>query len=304
MNDLGFFWPWALVLIPLLLIIFWFYRRVRQGKAKAHVVYADTSLLAQAAQKSRPWRHLPAVFYVAALAVALMAMARPTAKILVPDTLSGIMLSMETSNSMRSWDIEPTRLEASKIAAKSLVDTIPKDIKVGLTTFSGYGTVNVPLTTDRKRLFEGIDNLNIGGSYAFSDGLLASLEALPQQDSDLEAKIPGAIVLFSHGHDNSGRDTLAIADEAAERGIKIHTIGVGTHGNNFSEDVLKTIADRTEGEYYPIFSAEDLTNAHKDLAKLIRLRPKTDEVTAIPALAAALLLGFSLLLAQFRRRIV
>jgi Ca-activated chloride channel family protein len=236
-----------------------------------------------------------------AFCIALLALARPTTKLLLPDNLSGIMFAIETGRSMQSWDIEPTRLAASQAAAKELIATIPKTIKVGLVTFSGSGVLNVPLTTDRQRVTDAIDSLGTGGSFAFTGGIIASLKALPE---DLpEDGVPGAIVLFSHGHDNSGNDPIALAQEAAERGIPIHTIGVGTHGNNFSEDVLKLVADISGGKYYPIFSATDLQNAHKDLGKIIRLRPRTTEISALPALLAGLFLAGSLLMAQFKRRL-
>jgi Ca-activated chloride channel family protein len=161
--------------------------------------------------------------------------------------------------------------------------------------------LDVPLTTDRARVAQAIDNLQLGGGYAFSYGILAALDALPQEESEEQV---GAIVLFSHGHDNSGNNPLELADQAAQRGIKIHTIGVGTHGNNFSEDLLQLVADRTGGRYYPIFSAADLTNAHQDLSQIISLKPKQVEVTAFISLFAALLLMASLMLGTLRRTLI
>jgi Ca-activated chloride channel family protein len=280
---------------------FW-YRSATRGISQAHATYPATGLIAQAAQRARPWRYLPVILYAAALTIAVLALARPTAELLVPDNLSGVMLAIETSNSMRSGDIAPNRLAATQVAAKALLATIPNNIGVGLATFSGYGTINVPPTVEHGRVLKAIDGLSIGGSYAFSQGLIASLEALPEEGP--EGMIPGAIVLFSHGHDNTANDPLAIADEAAERGIKIHTVGVGTHGNNFSDDVLKLIADRTGGRYYPIFSATDLQDAHRDLGRVIALRPRTTEITAGICLIAAFLLAISLSLAHVRRRVL
>lgn len=302
MSDPGLLWTPALLLLLLLPVMAWAYRRALRAGSSTHATYPGASLLKLVAATARPWRHVPAFFYLLALALGFVALARPTAKMLYPDDMSGIMFAVETSRSMAAPDISPTRLAATQVAAKAIADAVPDSIKMGLTTFSGYGALNVPLTRDRKRLKEAIDTLSVGGSYAFSDGLISSLEALPVEDP--EAGLPGAIILFSHGHDNSGQDPLALADEAAARGIKIHTVGVGTHGNNFSEDMLKLVADRTGGEYYPIFSAADLTNAHEDLGKVITLRPRITEVTSFAALGAAVLLMLSLSLAEFRRRVV
>ena len=302
MSGVGFMAPWALALLLLLPPLVWGYRRALHGRSQRHAAFPDAGLVAQAARRARPWRHLPAVFYAGALLVGLITLARPTAPVLVPEDLSGVMLVIETSRSMAAWDIEPTRMAATQAAAMALVEAIPDSTRVGLATFSGYGTINVPPTLDRERLGAAIDLLGTGGDYAFSYGLRAALAALPSAD---ESELPpGAIVLFSHGHDNSGNNPLVIADEAAERGIRIHTIGVGTHGNNFSEDMLQLVADRTGGNYYPIYSASDLVDAHRDLGSVIVLRWKRTEVTALVALAAALLLGTSLGISTVRRGVL
>ena len=294
-----FLWPWALLgLLLLPLVIIWF-RRIR-GPSVTNSLHSDAALIARAAHLARPGQKLPTVIYILALSAALIAVARPFGTVLVPDDLSGIMLSIETSRSMYAADIAPTRLEATQAAAKAIVDSIPDSIKIGLSTFSGYGVLNAPLTNDHDQVKDAIDNLDFGGNFAFTHGLLSALEALPESE---EGTIPGVIVLFSHGHDNTLNDPLEIAHVAAERNILIHTVGVGTHGNNFSEDVLKLIADATGGQYYPIFNAEDLSSAHKDLSKIITFVPKKVELTAFASLLAALLLALSLVLAQLRRRV-
>ncbi len=299
MNDLNFIWPSALSLILLSILSYYLYSKNKQGRSTAHMTYSDLSMVIAAKEKAKKRASLAIVLYIAALVIALVALARPTAKFLQPDNLSGIVFTLETSRSMQSWDIEPTRLAASQAAAKELISTIPKSIKVGLATFSGSGVLNVPLTTDHDRVNQGIDNLSAGGDFAFTYGIIAALKALPEDLPD--DGIPGAIVLFSHGHDRSNNNPIELAEIAAERGIPIHTIGVGTHGNNFGEDILKTVADISGGNYYPIFSAADLQKAHEDLGKIIRLRPRTTEVTALPALIAAFLLMTSLIASQLKR---
>jgi Ca-activated chloride channel homolog len=296
---MGFLWISLLGLLVLIPLLVFAYRRSLRGTSKHTLLYSDLNLVAVAAKTARPWRHLPALIYGLAITFALVAFARPTAKLLVPDDISGVILAIETGRSMSGIDIAPNRLVATQKAAKHLLEILPKNTKVGLATFSDYGTLSVPLTTDRQDMIKAIDNLSIGGGYSFSYGMISALEALPEKSTD-DAP-PGAIIIFTHGHDRSGNDPIAIADEAAKRGIPIFTVGVGTHGGNFSEDILKIIAERTGGQYYPIFSAGDLLNAPLKLAKIITLRPKTTEVTARVSLAAALLLALSLLLSGWRR---
>ena len=254
MRDLGWLWPWALLLLPLLGALVFGYQRRLDGHSRAHAALPDASLAALAARSARPWRYLSTALYLGALAFAVVGLARPTAKLLAPDDLSGVMLAVETSRSMRAPDIPPNRLAATQEAAKALIKTLPDTVKVGLTTFSGYAALNAPLTLDHARVAQAVDTLTLGGGYAFSYGLIAALKELPKPT---EEGAPGAIVLFSHGHDNTDNDPLALANAARARGVKIHTIGVGTHGHNFSDDILKKIADRTGGRYYPIFDVGD-----------------------------------------------
>ena len=248
MGDLGLLWPLALVLlllVPLLVVGLpadaWGRlegaRNLSRG-GPARFSYTEGESVAAPARPCLPGR-------VDVCACRLGTTNPPN--LLYPDDMSGIMLAVETSRSMGSPDIEPTRLAATQAAARALIDSVPSSIKMGLTTFSGYGALNVPLTNEHSRVKAAVDSLSVGGSYAFSDGLITSLAELPVEDP--EEGLPGAIVLFSHGHDNSANDPLALASEAAARGIKIHTVGVGTHGNNFSDDILKLVADRTGGEY-------------------------------------------------------
>ncbi|MCA9839282.1 MAG: VWA domain-containing protein [Trueperaceae bacterium] len=298
----AFIWPGLLVFgFVLLGIAMYVYQIWQKRQARQFVHLPTLALLKQAKAGTRRFRQGPALVYLLASLFALVAFARPTAKLLAPDNLSGIVFAIETGRSMEAWDIEPTRMKATQAAAAELISTIPKSIKIGLATFSGGGVMNVPLTNDHDRVLEAINSLGTGGGFDFSYGLLTSLKALPE---DLpEDGVPGAIVLFSHGHDRSGNNPVAIAEAAAERGIPIHTIGVGTHGNNFGEDILKVVAEISGGKYYPIFSAQDLEEAHKDLGKIIRLRPRTTEVAALPALLAAGLLTLSMVLASLNRRV-
>lgn len=294
-----FLWSSALVLlfaVPLFVLL---YRRVLERPSQNYVVHPNVSLIARTKSQSQSQR-LPLFFYLAAVTVGILALARPIAMLFAPDVLSGVVFAIETSGSMDNNDIEPSRIQATQVAAKALLERLPAETEVGLATFSGYSTLDVPLTTDHARVAQAIDALQIGGGYAFSFGLIGALQALPQEESEEQV---GAIILFSHGHDNSGNDVLELASQAAARGIKVHTIGVGTHGNNFSEDLLKLVAERTGGNYYPIFSAEDLTNAHQNLARIISLKPKAVEVSAFVSLFAAFLLMASLMLGTLQRKV-
>lgn len=295
-----FLWLPALALILALPFFVVLYRRSITKSSQGFVSYPNTNLVTRALGVTTLSR-LPFFFYLAAFAVAVLAFARPITNLFVPGVLSGVVFAIETGRSMYATDIAPSRMEATKYAAKKILEQLPAETAVGLATFTNYDTLTVPLTLEHEKVRQGIDLLNQGGGYAFSYGIIAALQTFPQEESQEQI---GAIILFSHGHDNSGNDVLELADEAVKRGIKIHTIGVGTHGNNFSEDLLKIVAERTGGRYYPIYSAEDLTNAHKDLARVIALKPEPVEVSAFVSLFAAFLLMASLLLGTLQRKVI
>ncbi len=296
---MGFLAPWNLLALLVLVVLAALYLRGRQGPSSGHVWYPGAGYWGVTMQKGIL---VPAVAFFMALALALVATARPTLQLTMPENLAGIILAIENGWSMRQTDIAPSRIVATQLAAKALVEKLPGSIKVGVATFSGYGTLLLPPTTDRRAFREAIDNLDLGGGYSFTYGLLAALEALPETPP--EGVRPGVIVLFSHGHDVSGNDPLKIAEEALRRGIQVHTIGVGTHGHNFDDEMLKKVADRTGGRYYPIFSASDLSNAHADLGRVLAWRPQTTEVSALLSLLAALLLCLSIGWSAIRRKVI
>ncbi|GIW28016.1 MAG: VWA domain-containing protein [Meiothermus sp.] len=298
---MGFLAPWNLLSLLVLVLLAVLYWRMQSGRSSSYVWYPGIGPMGHVVQNSI-WVYLPAIGFFLALVAALIATARPTLRLMMPENLAGVILAIENGWSMRQTDITPNRMVATQMAAKALVEKLPKHIKVGVATFSGYGTLLLPPTTDRAAFRSAIDSLDLGGGFSFTYGLLAALEALPE--SPPEGMSPGVIVLFSHGHDVSGNDPLKIAEEARRRGIKVHAIGVGTHGHNFDEEMLKKVADRTGGRYYPIFSASDLSKVHTDLGRVLAWRPQTTEISGILSLLAALVLGFSMGWSALRRRVI
>jgi Ca-activated chloride channel homolog len=296
-----FLWLPALLLLFAVPLFVLMYQRALGKRSQSFLYYPNVTLIARTKPQLSQARRLPLFFYLAAFAVAILALARPITMLFAPDVLSGVVFAIETGRSMYNNDILPSRIEATQVAAKALLERLPDETEVGLATFSGYSSLDVPLTLDHAKVARAIETLQPGGGYAFSFGLIGALQALPQEDSEEQV---GAIILFSHGHDNSGNDVLELASEAAKRGIKVHTIGVGTHGNNFSEDLLKLVAERTGGNYYPISSAQDLTDAHENLARVISLKPKAVEVSAFVSLFAAFLLIASLMLSTLQRKVI
>jgi len=312
----GFQLPLLLLLLLLIPLLSWLYwRRVRLGQASAHVLYPNLAQFAHIAEP--PWkRHLSAGLYGLALVLAIVALARPQATIPTPDNLAAVMVTIDISRSMRAQDIEPDRFTAAKREAQNFVRALPDGIKVGLVSFAGYATLEVPLTTDRQRIIDQIELLQMARGTAIGDGLLESLRAFPVDENNKPLG-PSTVVLLSDGRNNRGADPLEITPFAKDMGVVVHTIGLGRRSDSsdasaqwggfwmqFDEETLRAIAESTGGQYYAAESAEALRQAYRDLGRAVGWRPQRTEISGMFGLAAGLLLASSLLIANLRRRVI
>ena len=308
---MGFQIPELLLLLLLLPPLVWeYWRTYRRGRASAYALYPGLAQLAQI--RETPWkRHLGASLYLLALGLGIVALAKPQATVLMPDNLAGVMLAIDISGSMRTSDISPDRLTAAKKAAQSFVRALPDGAKVGLVSFAGYATLEVPLTTDHQRVIDQIDLFQLFRATAIGEGLMESLKAFP---TDAQGKLlgPSAVVLLSDGRSNRGMDPLEVAKKAREMGVPVHTIGLGkplAAGDvpsylAFDEEALRAIADATGGKYYAAESAQQLQDAYRKLGRVVGWKPARTEVSGVFGLSAGLVLASSLLVSGLRRRVI
>ena len=275
-------------------------------------------------------RHVPAALFLVALACMLLALGRPAAVVTLPTQRETVILAIDVSASMRAHDVEPTRLAAAQAAAKAFIKETPRSARIGIVAFAGSAALVQAPTTKREDLHAAIDQLQLDYSTAVGSGILVSLKAIfPDQEFDAHAprvhnaalvepkaetaeRVPAgsygsaAIILLTDGESNSGPDPLAAARLAAERGVRVFTVGVGTPEGevkagegwtmrvSVDQDALKGIADLTRGEYYFAASAPDLKKIYQGLNSRLVLERSETEITALFAGLAA---GFSLLCA-------
>ncbi|RYY92759.1 MAG: VWA domain-containing protein, partial [Comamonadaceae bacterium] len=258
---MSFLWPqylWFLLALALLPAAYlWLLRR----RGKAALRYSHLSDV-RAAAAGRHWRrHLPPALLLLALAAMLFAMARPVARVPLPWARTTVMLAMDVSLSMRVSDVLPTRLAAAQEAAKLFLRELPRHIEVGIVTFAASSHVAQRATLDREALVAGIDAFQMQMGTAVGNAIVTSLaELFPDDGIDLgeltfggtskpagrslddKAKpvprqvvpvAPGsfgsaAIILLSDGRRTTGIDTLVAAKMAADRGVRVHVVGLGT----------------------------------------------------------------------------
>ncbi len=321
MTDL-FLWPWALLLPTLAPLGVWLYRRIGQLPAGAAARHPDLALLkAASARGGRSRRHAPALLYGAALVLALVALARPTARVPEANPQAGVALAFDVSRSMQATDIAPSRFEAAKEAVRGFVDELPDGARVSLVPFAGYATTTVPLTSDHERLLASVRLLEMSYGTAIGEALLEGLASLPSLEARQEAEDDPAslatIILLSDGRNWGGADPLEAAAEVRRQSVTVHTIGVGTltdgpipgmpegfqFAARFDEATLRAVAAETGGRYVFVDSARELRGVYRELSRSLVWRYSRGEVTALAALGAAVLLLLSVGWSALQRRV-
>jgi len=330
-----FLWPeflWLLVLVPAVVALYLF---VLRRMKKSAIRFASLSLLKQAAGPA--WRrHVPPAMLLLGVAAMLAAIARPAAVITLPTSHETVILALDVSGSMRAADVEPSRIEAAQAAARAFVADQPRSARIGIVAFAGSAALVQPPTTNRRDILAAIDQLQLQHATAVGSGILVSLKAIFPQDSfevlpprmrnaaaggsSSKTVPPGsytsaAIILLTDGQTTSGPDPVEAARLAAERGVRVFTVGVRTEngqiltGEGWSmrvrldEDALKAIADLTRAEYFYAGTAMDLKKVYQSLRSKLVMEKKETEITAIfsAVAAATVLLSATLSLLWFNR---
>jgi Ca-activated chloride channel family protein len=322
------------VIVPILIAVYvWSLRRRRRSAAR----YSSLALVRDALPgSSRVRRHLPFALFAVGAAALVVALARPAVVLSVPTNQTTIILAMDVSGSMCSTDIAPTRLQAAEAAAIAFVNGQQAQTRIGIVAFSGFAAVVQPPTSDQKALVDAIQSLTTGRRTAIGSGILASIDAIAEIDPNVArsvlpgrpgteppAVVPGAyapdiIVLLTDGANNAGPEPVDAARQAADRGLRVYTIGFGSAaggdleprcrqqfignepgggfgggglggGGGFGggafrrgidEATLRQVADQTGGTYYPAESADELERVFAGLPTTLITKHEVVEVSA------------------------
>lgn len=349
MKDLpvNFLWPeflWLLAVLPLLVLLYWWILRRRK---KVALRYASLSIVREAMGRTSGWRrHIPPFLLLLAFGAMLLAAARPVATITLPSTQQTIILAMDVSGSMRATDVLPNRLVASQNAAKAFLKELPRHVKVGIVAFAGSAQVVQPVTLSREDLNAAIDKFQMQRATAIGSAIVVALSELfpgqvdlasvtygrtsndpfapqgraidqPQTEKKPFEPVPAgsygsaAIILLTDGQRTTGVDTAEAAKMAADRGVRVYTVGVGTVEGEvigfegwsmrvrLDEESLKAVARDTKGEYFYAGTAENLKQVYESLSTRLTVEKKETEISGLLALAAAVLVLLSAGLSLF-----
>lgn len=244
---MNFFWPWLLLfllLIPLLIAVYiWNLRRKRRFAVR----YSSLSLIREALPKRSRWRqHLPFALFLASLASLVIALSRPYAEVAIPDNRTTIILAIDVSRSMCATDVSPNRLAVAQKAALAFIRDQADNTQIGLVAFAGFAEIVVPPTNDRKALESAVENFTTSLGTAIGSATLKAIDAIAEVNNSVAPSgtiidpesggpilsqgdyQPDIIVLLTDGANSRGPQPLDAAQEAADRKVRVYTIGFGT----------------------------------------------------------------------------
>jgi Ca-activated chloride channel family protein len=326
---MNFLWPemlWGLLALPLLVVLYvWLLKR----RKKTALRFASLALVREAMGGRRTWRrHLPPALLLLAFATLIVATARPTAVITLPSQSQVIVLAMDVSGSMRATDVQPNRLVASQEAAKAFVAELPRNVRVAVISFAGSAAVVQAPTLSRDDVYAAIDRFQLQRATAIGSGIVLSLATIfPDAGIDLsqitgERRMPpgpndkpkppftpvapgsynsAAIILLTDGQRTTGPDPIDAAKMAAERGIRVYTVGIGTKEGEtiafegwsmrvrLDEETLKNISNITKADYFYAGTAEDLKKVYQGLSSKLVVEKRETEISAMFAAVGGLL---------------
>ncbi len=317
---MSFIWPtmlFSLVLLPISVALY-----IRQQRRRRGLIASYGSLGVVRELGGRPgggrrvgWRrHTPPLLFLIALALLLVALARPQTTVSLPKVAGTVILAFDVSGSMAADDIKPTRMEAAKVAARDFVAQQPPTVRIGVVAFSDSGLAVQAPTNDQTVILAAINRLTPATGTSLGNGILVSLNTIALAEKGEQTNyyrnltpsvaptptpVPkgthtsAVIVVLTDGESNVMPDPLAAAKTAANRGVRIYPVGIGSAAgavlriNGFAvqtqldEAVLKQIAQATDGTYYNAATAQDLQSVYANLSSQLIVKPEQIEVTAL-----------------------
>jgi Ca-activated chloride channel homolog len=313
----------ALVVVPVLAAG---YVGLQRDRGRAAAAFTSPVLAASVAPRRPRWRrHVPLVAFLAAIAVLIVAAAKPQRTVAVPVEHAQIMLLTDVSGSMLATDVKPNRLVAARRAAKRFIDRVPKQVNVGIEAFNQTPQVLANPTTDRNALALALGRLSSSGGTATGEAIQTATRVLRQAPSLSGKKPPSAIVLLSDGASTKGVDPVAAAQAAAKVKIPVYTVTLGTATGTITvprsesdpsagtitkpvppdEESLQAIAQASGGKSFAAENADDLSAVYERLGSQLGTKKEPRQITAGFAGAglALLALGAALSLRWFGRLI-
>lgn len=347
---MSFLWPLLLLLLIIPALLLMAYVIMLRKRKKQAITYTSLSLIREAAPKSSAWkRHVPAALLLLSLVALAVGSARPVVSAQVPLSRTSIILTLDVSLSMCSTDVVPNRLAAAQDAARQFVENRDDGTQIGIVAFGGTAELVVPPTNDTAELVEAVEGFTTTLGTGIGNATIAALDAIAEVNPDVERAtvdlsdvvdrdalaasgefVPDIIVLLTDGANSQGVDPLVAAQQAADRQVRVFTIGFGSDeiadmvcspdqigpgsfapGFGFDngrpnlgdttlddlrpflvidEPTLMAVAEMTGGEFFRAEDSDQLTDVFAQLPSQIVLQDQEVEITVGFVIAGAVLL--------------
>ena len=303
-----FDWPLALVALAVLPVLVALYVDRDRRRVASQASFGNPDLLPNVVDRSPGrLRYLPPITLLVALVFLIVGVARPHATVKVKREEATIILAMDVSRSMKATDVQPTRLDAARVAAKTFLDQVPDKFQVGVVQFATRAAVGVAPTTDRDLVTTALDTLKPGEGTAIGDAVALSLRVGQPQGKNIQVP-PRAVVLISDGAQDGGRiKPTDAAQQAKRQGVPVYTVLVGTPDGVVEEqlpgglrriihvppspETLQQVASDSGGQFFTAPDSTQLSKVYEDLGSRLGTRNDDREITDLfGALAAGLLL--------------
>lgn len=256
---------WLLILVPALIVL---YVMLLRRKKKTALRFANLRMVKEAAGSGPGFRrHVPPLLFLSAIAVMIVAIARPAAVVTLPSQRGTVLLVMDISGSMRADDVDPSRMAAAQAAARTFIEEQPEHVEVGIIAFGSGATVVQPPTLQKRDALDAIERFQFQYGTAVGAGILTSLATIFEdleldpdapEDGDMRGSFRGfsgsgspfgrtrdisppdvvpvppgsyeqaVVILLTDGQTTHGPDPIQAAEIARDLGVKVYTVGLGT----------------------------------------------------------------------------
>ncbi len=320
---MSFIWPSMLFLLLLLPLFVMLYLSLQQRRRRLSENFGSLGFVGKTEGRNLGTRrHIPPAFFFLSLTTLIFALARPQTVVSLPRVEGTVILAFDVSGSMAADDLKPTRMEAAKTAARDFLKHQPSSVQIGIVAFSDSGLAVQAPTNDAAVILASINRLTPEQGTSLAQGILASLNAIAAGEGSPQrfysnitpeptptptpvpkgTYSPAAIILLTDGENNEAPNPLDAAQVAADRGVRIYTVGIGSpegttlHVNGFTvhtqlnEALLQQISQITGGTYYKAENEQDLISIYDHLDPQLVIKPEKMEVTSIFAGASILIL--------------
>lgn len=314
--SMSFIWPWMLTTLFTIPILVWVYFRLIRNRQRAAAGLGPLGVVQNRTGRGMGRsKHIPASLFLSGLALLFFGFARPEMFVDLPRVEGTVIMAFDVSKSMAADDFDPTRMDAAKEAARNFVENQPPGILIGVVAFSRGGLIVQAPTADQNAVLTTIDRLSPEGATSLGQGIFSALNAIAGEPIDIDpealesgtppidiGKYSSAVVLLlTDGENTTSPNPLEIAQLAADAGVRIYPIGIGSpegailqiEGFNvltqLNEPALQAIASLTNGSYYYAEDEDTLREIYENVDLQLTSRGEKMEITAAFA-------GFSLFL--------